>query len=420
VAWGICAACYNRCVRKTVLAAISAPVVLLSGRRYAAIKWCAVLLVFAGRLIAHDWLIVPGKRVGPVNATSTEAELHAAFGNTAVKRAQIRINNNTTAPGLEIYGGKPGESLAVVWPRKDVGLRWPLLVIPCYTPTGVDCRWQTAEGVRVGMGIADLEKLNERPFLLYPDPHSNLWTDAWWSELSGPEPGRRGKLADQLGEDVELKFEMRVRPDYFDQGYFSSDAEPLSGSSLPITSMFVWLLSPQRRIPKVDWTIGGRLWSAIAPGEAELLRESLGPDHVHRFVACEEECSGLFPEILLFEGQDDRSVATSQSGMDFCGGVEESYKHCRWHLRKPFALVMTLSQLQKLNGRPFLFNGFGWDYGGLVTSWDGGKLEKRWPRAGSHYVVCKGDYPDRMAGDGDRVRSDDPDLQKLGCSVLYR
>ena len=98
-------------------------------------------------------------------------------------RAQIRINNNTTASGLEINRGKPGESLAVVWPRKEGQFRWPLLVIPCYAQTGVDCRWQTAEGVRVGMGIAELERLNERPFLLYPDLNSNRWTDAWWSEL---------------------------------------------------------------------------------------------------------------------------------------------------------------------------------------------------------------------------------------------
>jgi hypothetical protein len=134
-------------VRKTLLAAILALVVLLSGRRYAAIKWCALLLVFTGRLLAHDWLIVPGKRVGPVTAISTEAELNAAFGNAAVQRAQIRINNNTTALGLEINRGKPGESLAVVWPRNEGGLRWPLLAIPCYAQTSVDCRWLDGRGM---------------------------------------------------------------------------------------------------------------------------------------------------------------------------------------------------------------------------------------------------------------------------------
>jgi hypothetical protein len=117
--------------------------------------------------------------------------------------------------------------------------------------------------------------------------------------------------------------------------------------------------------------------------------------------------------------ETDQTVFTSQDKELFCDGGVEGYKRL-WHLPKPFALVMTLGQLQELNGGPFLFNGFAWDFGGLVTSWEGGKLEKRWPRAGSHYVECKGNYPDRMTGDGHPVRSDDPDLQKLLCSVLYR
>jgi hypothetical protein len=112
-------------------------------------------------------------------------------------------------------------------------------------------------------------------------------------------------------------------------------------------------------------------------------------------------------------------VFTDQSGAVVCGGQEAGYKNCRWHLPKPFALIMTLNQLQKLNGRPFLFNGFDWDYSGAVISWDGGKLEKRWPGAGVHFVYCKGDHPDRMSGEG-TLHSDDPDLQRLDCSVLYR
>ncbi|HZY82455.1 MAG TPA: hypothetical protein VFE50_23175 [Cyclobacteriaceae bacterium] len=34
----------------------------------------------------------------------------------------------------------------------------------------------------------------------------------------------------------------------------------------------------------------------------------------------------------------------------------------------------TLKELEKMNGKPFQFAGFGWDYGGIV-SWDGGNLD---------------------------------------------
>jgi hypothetical protein len=114
------------------------------------VRW-TICLLLAALLPAqpHDWLIVPGERVGPITARSTEADLRVAFGSTAVVPAQIRIDKTTSVPGVEIYKGRPGESLAVVWPRKDFGLWWPLLMIPCYGSTGVDCKWQRVRDIEV-------------------------------------------------------------------------------------------------------------------------------------------------------------------------------------------------------------------------------------------------------------------------------
>jgi len=38
-------------------------------------KYGTLLLIFTGQLAAHDWMIVPGQRVGPVTSASTEADL---------------------------------------------------------------------------------------------------------------------------------------------------------------------------------------------------------------------------------------------------------------------------------------------------------------------------------------------------------
>jgi hypothetical protein len=35
-----------------------------------------------------------------------------------------------------------------------------------------------------------------------------------------------------------------------------------------------------------------------------------------------------------------------------------------------------LRQLRKLNGKPFVLLGIGWDYSGTVVSWEGGKLKR--------------------------------------------
>ena len=135
----------------------------------------ALLLVAALPVFAHDWLIVPGERVGPLNANSTEASLRAAFGNAAILQAEIQIDKKTTVPGVEIYPGRPGESLAVVWPREEHGLWWPLLVIPCFGSRGTECRWRTASGVRAGTTVAELEKLNEKPFWIYSSTREPWW-----------------------------------------------------------------------------------------------------------------------------------------------------------------------------------------------------------------------------------------------------
>jgi hypothetical protein len=47
-----------------------------------------------------------------------------------------------------------------------------------------------------------------------------------------------------------------------------------------------------------------------------------------------------------------------------------------WHTVGGVTLGTTVDELQKLNTKPFEFNGFGWDYGGQIISWHGGTLAR--------------------------------------------
>lgn len=49
----------------------------------------------------------------------------------------------------------------------------------------------------------------------------------------------------------------------------------------------------------------------------------------------------------------------------------------RWRLDNGIVMGMRLSELARLNGKPIRFSGMGWDYGGTVTDWNGGKLASR-------------------------------------------
>jgi hypothetical protein len=47
----------------------------------------------------------------------------------------------------------------------------------------------------------------------------------------------------------------------------------------------------------------------------------------------------------------------------------------RWQVGRGISLGTSLQDLERLNGRPFTLAGFGWDYAGVVTSWNGGSLD---------------------------------------------
>jgi hypothetical protein len=47
-----------------------------------------------------------------------------------------------------------------------------------------------------------------------------------------------------------------------------------------------------------------------------------------------------------------------------------------WQTPEGITVGTSLEKLEEVNGKPFIFNGFEWDYGGLVTDWQAGKLSK--------------------------------------------
>jgi hypothetical protein len=49
---------------------------------------------------------------------------------------------------------------------------------------------------------------------------------------------------------------------------------------------------------------------------------------------------------------------------------------CRWHTAEGITLGTSLRDLERLNSKPFQLHGFDWGFGGLITSWDGGRLDK--------------------------------------------
>jgi hypothetical protein len=110
---------------------------------------------------AHDWIVVPGLRVGPITASSSIDDLRKAFGGSAVVNKDIDIGEGMTEPGTDIYEKIPGKRLAVLWKDKK-----PTKVIICYQLLQGDCAWRTADGIGFNTSLKELERQNGRAFKL--------------------------------------------------------------------------------------------------------------------------------------------------------------------------------------------------------------------------------------------------------------
>jgi hypothetical protein len=95
-----------------------------------------------------------------------------------------------------------------------------------------------------------------------------------------------------------------------------------------------------------------------------------------------------------------------------------------WHFANGVTLGTTLKELERLNGKPFMLTGFGWDYGGTVVSWNGGALGDALAGSGSCFLRLTPDYDDpndvrleqQLLGDRDFLSSD-PAMQAINPTV---
>jgi hypothetical protein len=127
-----------------------------------------------------------------------------------------------------------------------------------------------------------------------------------------------------------------------------------------------WLLVPGERAG----SIGNRT-------SEQRLRELFGAENVVRQVIFlgdggEEPGTVLFPDDPLRRVEifwRDQPTRLSPRTLRIAGNKT------RWRLQNGITLRTTLTELEKLNGRSFEIAGWGWDFGGVVCTWNDGVLE---------------------------------------------
>ncbi len=120
---------------------------------------------------AEDWIIEPGKSLGPITRDTSEQDLIRLFGAQNVNQTTIDIGEGETQEVTEIFPDDPSKAATIFW--LDAKTR--------KTPSGIsihridsdnannqrESMWKTREGITVGTSLKTIEKLNGRPFRMF-------------------------------------------------------------------------------------------------------------------------------------------------------------------------------------------------------------------------------------------------------------
>lgn len=97
---------------------------------------------------------------GPLAADTDHSRLVAAFGPANVMRETVYGPEGMEFRGTVVFARDPSRRLTVIW-SDEKGRRRPAMVVT--TGTG----WTGPKSIRVGTPLAEVEKANGRPFVLY-------------------------------------------------------------------------------------------------------------------------------------------------------------------------------------------------------------------------------------------------------------
>ncbi|HEV8039882.1 MAG TPA: hypothetical protein VGP62_13525 [Bryobacteraceae bacterium] len=157
-------------------------------------------LAAAAQQPAHDWLVIPNTRVGPITASSTEQGLREAFGGMFVSTKRVSGEMETHKRVSLIYRDDFARAISVSW-AQDGKREHPETVLFCFGVYGVTGLWHTRSGIRCGTTMHQLEALNGRPFTL----------TGYGRDLAGTvESWQGGALEGELGPKGAL--EISVEP----------------------------------------------------------------------------------------------------------------------------------------------------------------------------------------------------------------
>ncbi len=170
-----------------------------------------------------------------------------------------------------------------------------------------------------------------------------------------------------------------------------------------------------------DWVLTGTLGSSTTRLQLET-RFGKANVTVETFDGAEGD--GRYPVLVVFAKDPRKRLELVQDADNPDAPITElrvSDPASQWHDANGLRPGMTLAELVALNGAPVSFYGLGWDYGGGVQDWHGGKLANAVDAATFHRVslVTRKDAGAAHVPEGDSsFRSDDRRYPTMGNDLI--
>lgn len=176
-----------------------------------------------------DWLIVPGERVGAINANTSEKMLETQFGSDNIEPVDVYLGEGFTEPGTAVFPNEESKRIEVVW--RDDSRTVPKEV----RLTGRTSEWRTKGGLSLGSTLKEIEMLNGYPFRLagFAFDYSGTIGDCGRGKLTmlgcidrdNPQRGLQGRLiVVRLSPDLAARQRMEYRQ--VQGGKFFSSGHP--------------------------------------------------------------------------------------------------------------------------------------------------------------------------------------------------
>ena len=170
-----------------------------------------------------------------------------------------------------------------------------------------------------------------------------------------------------------------------------------------------------------SWVLPGSLGPLTTRLE---LDARFGKDNVREASFPGAEGIGTHPALVVFATDPRKRLELVLDADNPDAPIRElrvSHPQSRWQLASGLRPGVSLAELVALNGAPVSFYGLGWDYGGTVQDWHGGKLANAVGNPLFHRVTlsARPDAGDATLPTGDTsVRSDDRRWPSLGQDLV--